>query len=69
MALDSQEKRMAVVGIGRPWLRSKFPIAAPDEQWRSSSGLTYGGNALSGVTVTSGDIYTLDRHLVLPENT
>ena len=38
---------MAVVGVGRPWMRSKFPIATPDEEWRISSGLAYGGNALT----------------------
>ncbi len=50
MALDSQEKRMAASGVMRPWMRGKFPIATPDEEWRISSGLGYGGNALSPVT-------------------
>ena len=47
MALDSQEKRMAASGVMRPWMRGKFPIATPDEEWRISSGLGYGGNALT----------------------
>jgi len=56
MALDTQEKRMAAFGVGRPWMRTKLP-GANDEEWRISSGNAYGGNALSpaaagGVTVT-----------------
>ena len=47
MAIDSKEKRVSVLGVGRPWFRDKFPIATPDEEWRMSSGNTYGGNALS----------------------
>lgn len=52
MALDSKEKRAGVIGVGRPWMRDKFPIATPDEQWRATSGLTYGGNALTLAAVT-----------------
>ncbi len=47
MAIDSKEKRAAVFGVGRPWMRDKFPVATPDEEWRISSGNAYGGNALS----------------------
>ena len=47
MALDTKEKRANVPGVGRPWMRDKFPVATPDEQWRMASGLTYGGNPLS----------------------
>jgi len=47
MAIDSKEKRAAVLGVGRPWMRDKFPIATPDEEWRISSGNAYGGNTLS----------------------
>jgi len=47
MAIDSKEKRAAVLGVGRPWMRDKFPVATPDEEWRISSGNAYGGNALS----------------------
>ena len=47
MAIDTKEKRANIPGVGRPWMRDKFPVATPDEQWRIASGLTYGGNALS----------------------
>lgn len=53
MAIDSKEKRVNVIGVGRPWLRDKFPVATPDEQWRASSANSYGGNALSA----GGDTY------------
>jgi hypothetical protein len=49
MAIDSKEKRAAVLGVGRPWMRDKFPVATPDEEWRISSGNAYGGNALSPI--------------------
>lgn len=47
MAIDDKEKRAAVLGVARPWMRDKFPVATPDEEWRISSGNAYGGNALS----------------------
>lgn len=47
MAIDTAEKRQSVPGVGRVFLRSHFPIASPDEQWRIGSGLAYAGNALS----------------------
>ena len=47
MAIDTKEKRANVLGVGRPWMRDKFPVASPDEQWRIASGNAYGGNALS----------------------
>ena len=46
MAIDSKEKRAAVLGVARPWMRDKFPVATPNEGWRISSGNAYGGNAL-----------------------
>lgn len=46
MAIDSKEKRANVLGVGRPYMRDKFPVATPDEQWRIASGHAYGGNAL-----------------------
>ena len=49
MAIDTKEKRAAVLGVARPWMRDKFPVATPDEEWRMSSGNAYGGNALSPV--------------------
>ncbi|GMQ92502.1 MAG: hypothetical protein BMS9Abin11_1834 [Gammaproteobacteria bacterium] len=50
MAIDSKKKRVAVLGVARPFMRDKFPVATPDEEWRISSGNAYGGNALSPVT-------------------
>ena len=51
--LDSLEKRRNVPGVGRPWMRMTHPVATPDQQWRMSVGLTYGGNALdAGFTGT-----------------
>lgn len=47
MSLDSKEKRASIFGVGRPWMRDMFPVAAPDEEWRISCGNAYGGNALS----------------------
>ena len=47
MALDDKEKRAAVLGVGRPWMRDKFPVATPDQEWRISSGNAYSGNALT----------------------
>lgn len=64
MAIDSKEKRVAVLGVGRPWMRDIFPIATPDEEWRISSGNAYGGNALAaggGPTVIPMGRHLLDR--------
>ena len=47
MAIDSAEKRQNISGCGRPYMRSHFPVAAKDEEWRIASGHAYGGNALS----------------------
>ena len=47
MALDTQSKRQAAAGVGRPWMRTTFPVATPTEEWRISAGNAYGGNALS----------------------
>ena len=44
MALDTREKRQAVKGVGRPWLRGPLPIATPDVEWRATVGNTYGAN-------------------------
>jgi len=46
MAFDTQEKRMNVARVGRPWMRARFPVGAFDEQARIESGHGYGGNAL-----------------------
>lgn len=47
MAIDTKEKRVGVIGVGRPYLRGRFPVAVPDEEWRITRGNAYGGNALS----------------------
>ena len=47
MAIDSKEKRAAVLGVARPWMRDLFPVATPDEEWRAAVSNSYGGNALS----------------------
>ena len=46
MAIDSLEKRAAIPGVGRPWMRGKLP-GTVDQEWRIASGNAYGGNALS----------------------
>lgn len=46
MAIDTAEKRMNVVGVGRPWNRRVFPIATPDVQWKASVGMSWGANGL-----------------------
>jgi len=53
MALDSQEKRYAVTGVARPYMRVLLPVATPDEEWRISVGNAYGGNALSFIASTA----------------
>ena len=47
MALDSRTKRASVLGVGRPWMRTKEPDATKGEDWRIASGNAYGGNALT----------------------
>jgi len=49
MAIDSKEKRQGITGVGRPYIRDKFPVATPDEEWRVFSGNAYGGNSFSAV--------------------
>lgn len=60
MALDTQEKRMAAVGVGRPYLRTKLP-AAVDVEWRASTGLSYGANGI-GAPV-AGDAMPMAIHI------
>ena len=61
MALDTAEKRQNLAGVGRPYMRSQFPIATPDEQWRVGIGNAYGGNDISPPAV-GGSIH----HIHLP---
>ena len=53
MAIDDKEKRVAVLGVARPWMRDTFPIATPDEEWRASSGNAYGGNSFIVIAVSN----------------
>ena len=66
MAIDDKEKRASVIGVGRPWMRTKFPVATPDEEWRASSGNSYGGNALSP-TLTS-NMHLIGANLSMAPN-
>ncbi len=47
MSIDNKQKRWSVVGVGRPWLRTKNPHTRA-VAWRMSVGLSYAGNAISG---------------------
>ena len=47
MALDTRTKRANVLGVGRPWVRTKEPDATKGEDWRIASGNATGLNALS----------------------
>lgn len=46
MAVDTQEKRMAVLGMCIPWMGA-HPSGTVDEEERVSIAFAYGGNALS----------------------
>ena len=43
--IDTAQKRFSVPGVGRPFMRSQFPVAAKGIAWRVSVGLTYSGVA------------------------
>lgn len=50
MALDGagdRERRAAALGVGRPWMRDKLPVATPDVEWRAASGNAYGANGIA----------------------
>lgn len=51
MAIDTQEKRMAAAGCGRPWMRATYPTGTIDAEERASIGNTYGGNPFIEVVV------------------
>ncbi len=59
MALDTKEKRMNVVGVGRPWMRAKLP-GTNDQAWRVASGNGYGGNTIAA-PVAPSDIVLFRR--------
>ena len=59
MSLDSKEKRVAVLGVARPWMRDVFPVTGKDREWRSAVGLSYpvaNFQSPSGVTITLGQL-------------
>ena len=39
--IDTREKRASVLGVGRPWYRTKSPQAAKNGAWRATSGNSY----------------------------
>jgi len=55
MALDSQTKRMAAAGVGRPYMRATFPNSLLTSQ-RPSIGLSYPVRAITPVE-------TANRHI------
>ena len=59
MALNSKEKRIAVLGVARHWMRDVFPVSGKDWEWRSSVGLSYpvdNCQSPSGVTIAPGQL-------------
>ena len=50
MPIDNRDKRAAIPGIGRPFLRGKNISGAKDFAWRCSTGLSYGGNLFAPTT-------------------
>ena len=54
MAIDTKEKRASVIGVGRPYLRDKFPVASPTRRWRASTGLAYGSILATAITTIVG---------------
>jgi len=51
MALDTAQKRAAVPGVGRPWMRSISPDSGKGREWRSSVGLSYPVANFQGVGI------------------
>lgn len=49
MAIDSAEKRQNIAGCGRIFMRSHFPRATPDAEWRIAGGIAYGGNPIASL--------------------
>jgi len=56
--LTTRTNRASVVGVGRPWMRSKQPDSAKPLSWRMSTGLTYAGNILGAPPVGDGSLST-----------
>lgn len=51
--INTQQKRMSVVGVGRPWLRSAFP-GAKNQAWRQARGSIYAGNPVAAPPSVGG---------------
>ena len=67
MAIDSAEKRQNIAGCGRVFMRSHFPQATPDAEWRIAGGIAFGGNTISAVAaVIANLVLGLVTKLVLP---
>lgn len=58
MALDTRTKRASVIGVGRPYLRTKEP-GTIDVVWRASSGNATGINAITDVMPESGGAWDI----------
>lgn len=43
MAIDTVNKRASIPGVGRPWMRSKWPDANKDQAWRAAVGNAWAG--------------------------
>jgi hypothetical protein len=52
MAIDTSQKRAAVPGVARPFMRSIVPTLVKDAAWRYSVGLSYPPSGM--VVVPSG---------------
>ena len=64
MAIDTIEKRQNIAGAGRVFMRSHFPVAVPDAEWRIASGIAYGGNEIAGFIPISGPQWTSNFDLL-----
>ncbi len=65
MAIDDREKRASIPGVGRSFMRGRFP-ATIDEQWRHAVGHSYAGTTLSPPT-GGGLVLSLVAHGGLAE--
>jgi hypothetical protein len=70
MAVDTAEKRQSFFSHGgRFWMGKAYvPNATIDFEDRMIGVTFYPGNAVSGIALTTGDIYRLSVLATLPEN-
>ena len=61
MALDSKQKRIAVTGAGRPYLRAQFADVLKDKPWRSSAGNVYPVADFLPLVIVTPNIALLNR--------